>query len=44
MQTIITACTLTNSAVSRPAPAVFHFVGYYVGFGLDQPLRIFTGP
>lgn len=24
-------------------PAVFHFVGYYTGFGLDQPLRIFTG-
>ena len=26
------------------APAVFHYVGYYVGFGLDQPSRIFTGP
>jgi phosphatidate cytidylyltransferase len=27
------------------APAVFHYVGYVrqVGFGLDQPLRIFTG-
>lgn len=26
------------------APAVFHYVGYYVGFGLDQPVRVFTGP
>lgn len=25
------------------APAVFHYVGYYVGFGLDQPTRLFTG-
>jgi phosphatidate cytidylyltransferase len=25
------------------APAVFHFVGYFVGFGLDQPRRILTG-
>ena len=25
------------------APAVFHYVGYFVGFGLDQPQRIFTG-
>lgn len=25
------------------APAVFHYVGYYVGFGLDQPSRLFTG-
>jgi len=25
------------------APAVFHYVGFFVGFGLDQPLRIFTG-
>lgn len=25
------------------APAVFHYVGYYVGFGLDQPTRILTG-
>ena len=23
------------------APAVFHYVGYFVGFGLDQPKRIF---
>jgi phosphatidate cytidylyltransferase len=25
------------------APAVFHYVGYFVGFGLDQPARIITG-
>ncbi|MFT8243654.1 phosphatidate cytidylyltransferase [Roseomonas sp. BN140053] len=25
------------------APAVFHFVGYFVGFGLDQPTRLLTG-
>ncbi len=25
------------------APAVFHLVGYFVGFGLDQPVRLFTG-
>ena len=25
------------------APATFHYVGYYVGFGLDQPTRLFTG-
>jgi phosphatidate cytidylyltransferase len=24
------------------APAVFHFVGYFEGFGLDQPLRVFS--
>ena len=24
------------------APAVFHYIGYFVGFGLDQPVRIFT--
>lgn len=24
------------------APAAFHFIGYFVGFGLDQPVRIFT--
>ena len=24
------------------APAVFHYVGYYEGFGLDQPTRIFS--
>ena len=24
-------------------PAVFHYVGYYVGFALDQPARIYTG-
>jgi phosphatidate cytidylyltransferase len=26
------------------APAVFHYIGYFVGFGLDQPTRIITGP
>ena len=25
------------------APATFHYVGYYVGFGLDQPVRLYTG-
>ena len=25
------------------APAVFHYVNYYVGFGLDQPTRLITG-
>jgi phosphatidate cytidylyltransferase len=25
------------------APAVFHYLGYYVGFGLDQPKSIITG-
>jgi phosphatidate cytidylyltransferase len=25
------------------APAVFHYVGYFRGFGLDQPTRIITG-
>ncbi len=25
------------------APAVFHYVGYFKGFGLDQPTRILTG-
>ena len=25
------------------APAVFHYVGYILGFGLDQEVRIFTG-
>ncbi len=24
------------------SPAVFHFIGYFVGFGLDEPTRIFT--
>ncbi len=24
------------------APAVFHFVGYFEGFGLDQPLRVIS--
>ncbi len=26
------------------APATFHLIGYYVGFGLDQPVRLITGP
>jgi phosphatidate cytidylyltransferase len=26
------------------APAAFHYVGYFIGFGLDQPTRIITGP
>jgi phosphatidate cytidylyltransferase len=25
------------------APAVFHYVNYFVGVGLDQPMRIYTG-
>lgn len=25
------------------APAVFHYIGYFRGIGLDQPTRIFTG-
>lgn len=25
------------------ATAYFHFVGYYLGFGLDEPVRIFSG-
>ncbi len=25
------------------APAAFHYIGYFVGFGLDQPTRIITG-
>jgi phosphatidate cytidylyltransferase len=25
------------------APAVFHYIGYFRGIGLDQPVRIFTG-
>ncbi|OAI47952.1 phosphatidate cytidylyltransferase [Planctomycetaceae bacterium SCGC AG-212-F19] len=24
-------------------PAVFHYVGYFIGFGLDQPICIFSG-
>ncbi len=26
------------------APATFHLLNYYVGFGLDQPVRLITGP
>ena len=25
------------------APAVFHYIGFFRGFGMDQPVRIFTG-
>jgi phosphatidate cytidylyltransferase len=25
------------------APAAFHYIGYFIGFGLDQPERIITG-
>ena len=25
------------------APAAFHFIGYFVGFGLNQPTRLITG-
>ena len=24
-------------------PALFHYVGYFLGVGLDQPIRVFTG-
>jgi phosphatidate cytidylyltransferase len=26
------------------APAVFHYLGYFLGVGLDEPPRILTGP
>ena len=26
------------------APATFHLIAYYNGFGLDQPVRVITGP
>ena len=25
------------------APAAFHYIGFYVGVGLDQPARIISG-
>jgi phosphatidate cytidylyltransferase len=25
------------------APAVFYYIGFFRGFGLDQPMRILTG-
>jgi phosphatidate cytidylyltransferase len=31
------------NSVLLAAPAVFHYVGFFVGFGLDQPPRIITG-
>ena len=24
-------------------PALFHYIGYFLGVGLDQPARVFTG-
>ena len=32
------------NSVLLAAPAVFHYVGFFVGFGLDQTPRILTGP
>ena len=32
------------NSVLLAAPAYFHYVGYFTGFGLDQPIRIITGP
>jgi phosphatidate cytidylyltransferase len=32
------------NSVLLAAPAVFHYVAFFVGFGLDQPARIITGP
>ena len=26
------------------APAAFHFIGYFVGWGLAGPVRLITGP
>lgn len=31
------------NSVILAAPAIFHYIQYYVGFGLDQPKRILTG-
>ena len=31
-----------NSPLSV-APSTFHLIAYYVGFGLDQPVRLITG-
>jgi len=25
------------------APPVLHYIGFFRGFGMDQPVRIFTG-
>ena len=25
-------------------PAMFHYIGYFLGLGLDQPVRVFTAP
>jgi phosphatidate cytidylyltransferase len=24
-------------------PALFHYIGYFLGVGLDQPARVFSG-
>ena len=32
------------NSILLAAPAVFHYVQFFVGFGLDQPTRIITGP
>ena len=26
------------------APAMFHYIGYFQGVGMNEPARIFTGP
>lgn len=31
------------NSVLLVAPAMFHYVGYYIGFGLREPVRIMTG-
>ena len=42
--TFVVAClALTLLEALLAAPAVFHYVHYFVGFGLDQPVRIITG-
>jgi hypothetical protein len=32
-----------NQTYTLVAPAAFHYVGFFLGFGLDQPVRILTG-
>lgn len=32
------------NSILLAAPSMFHFIGYFMGFGLDQPARILTGP
>lgn len=31
------------NSVMLVAPAAFHYIGFFVGFGLDRPVRTFTG-